>query len=112
MSAERVLLWAVLDRAIFDAACIGVKMKGQRKWTARARAWLFGWKWEDSIEPFTYPWVCSELNLCPLETKRKIRRIIESGTLKPMDGHSFVSSRLADFFEQRHSATEAEVYNL
>ena len=72
LERERGLLLAILERAINDAlglvACGTYSQIGRLETIAEAREWLglqIGGGNMDELEPFSFPWVCDHLELCP-----------------------------------------------
>ena len=70
------LLHALLERAALDAANIGESGFGPQD-VRNARAWIEHWKLSDQETPFSFPWVCLHLELCPYETSRKMLKLID-----------------------------------
>lgn len=74
---ERELLAAILCRAVFDAcnrsdrdSLSGNSLTIGHK--SDARRWILYWSEEDTPRPFTFPWICEQLDLCPRSTKARI----------------------------------------
>lgn len=71
ISGERSLLCSVLVRAISDF----VASKGEDRRTARR--WLRAWKEIDFKRPFSFPWVCTELDLDPYALRNLLLNELE-----------------------------------
>lgn len=74
---EKLLLFAILERAIADASGvtgdIWRKQRGEFESTVlKARRWLKLWTEFDFEKPFTFPWVCMHLDVCPYELRARI----------------------------------------
>ena len=70
-TAERNLLMAVLERAIRDF--VGNSCEESES----ARKWLFDLK--DDADPFTFKWVCHQLDLQPIKVLTKIASMPKRG---------------------------------
>lgn len=112
-SQERALLWAIIERALMDAQG---KVFGE--WdpalvSKRAKIWLFRWEDADVDTPFTFPWCCSFLDLCP-ETARKRARILLNGGGVGEKEHKMEQGNLFTFFggENLTSLSDSGVYYL
>jgi hypothetical protein len=66
---ETSLLIAILERAILDYAGNYKEPWRRKNIKAEAESWLFEWDDEDTAieHPFSFPWVCEQLNLNPSE---------------------------------------------
>ena len=73
-SPERLLLLAILERAILDYVGNDAKELDQ------ATTWIFGADDELSAEPFSFAWVCKELDLDPLRVAKMIEAMPKRGT--------------------------------
>ena len=72
-SPERNLILAILERAILDYT-------GNDEEQAKdAEMWLFGNEIDAEPEEFTFPWVCSELDLDIKQIADKIRNMPRRG---------------------------------
>jgi hypothetical protein len=62
LQPERRLLWAMLKRWILDytGAC---SRTNREAYPLEARFDAVEWAWSDTIEPFSYLWVCDTLGL-------------------------------------------------
>jgi len=74
---EKLLLFAVLERAIADAGnCCFDLWKGEpgsrRLAVERAREWILEWQEKDFDIPWTFPWVCTHMELCPYTLKNTL----------------------------------------
>lgn len=75
----KALLYAILERAVLD-----YKGKHESKYwlTAHyardAKRWLFAWRAKDLEKPFTFPWICINLDLDPYSTQSKIKKLVDS----------------------------------
>lgn len=72
-SPERRLLAAMLERAILDF------VGNDSKEIEEAEEWLFG-SFEQPYAPFTFPWLCQELDLDIKQVKQDIHRMPKRGT--------------------------------
>lgn len=78
---ERRLLAGIIQRAMLDASqkgTVGGDIYGSNVRAIEAERWLFEWSKQDAAAPFTFPWVCSHLNLEPDVCKIPIRKCIEA----------------------------------
>lgn len=108
--AEKKLLYAIIERAVLDLQGKDANDIMGRYHMRRADAWLFYWRSGDEGEPFTFPWCCQELDVCPSELTRKLRKIVDSGA-KFNPYSKLGMKRLGDAIEhQPESATEREAY--
>lgn len=73
-SPERLLLLAILERAILDFVGNDVREMEQ------ATAWMFGGDDELSAEPFSFQWVCKELDLDSARVSAMIKAMPKRGT--------------------------------
>lgn len=107
---EKKLLYAIIERAVLDFQGRNATDLEGRYHMRRADAWLFYWRKGDEREPFTFPWVCLHLDLCPSELTRKLRKLIQSSA--KFDPYTKLGQqRVADAIEHvAESATEREVY--
>jgi predicted nucleotidyltransferase len=69
---ERRLLVAILDRAGQDLSKGGDLAR-------KARVWIFDWEAEDLDHSYTFPWVCSELDLDPFGIRATLSRLLAEG---------------------------------
>lgn len=72
-SPERMLLLAVLERAILDY------VGNDQKEALAAQEWIFGEPILDRAEPFSFPWICRELDLIPHAVSEMIRAMPKRG---------------------------------
>lgn len=73
-SPERLLLLAILERAILDFVGNDVREAEQ------ANAWIFGEDEEMSAEPFSFAWVCKELDLDSISVAKMIQAMPKRGS--------------------------------
>lgn len=78
---EKVLVAAVLRNAILEGlgVLIGAANNQRRPGSGKklkqsARRWVRKWEVSDIETPFTFPWVCTSLGLCPLSLKKAINK--------------------------------------
>lgn len=83
-SPERRLLLAVLERAILDY------VGNDKKEVEQSEQWIFGDLDNPTNSPFSFPWLCRELDLDIFDIANKIR-------LMPKRG----SSRIAPWYSDR-----------
>lgn len=67
LKGEKALLLAILERAAADFK------SAVREDRISARHWVLHWEEWDTEEPFTFPWVCNHLDICPHQTMRTIK---------------------------------------
>jgi hypothetical protein len=72
-SPERMLLLAVLERAILDF------VGNDSKEAQLAEEWIFAPSLADNAEPFSFPWICRELDLSPSSVSKIIRAMPKRG---------------------------------
>ena len=72
-SPERMLLLAVLERAILDF------VGNDPREALAAQEWIFSPYCQDTSEPFSFPWVCRELDLSPEIVSGVIRAMPKRG---------------------------------
>ncbi len=75
-SPERRLILAVLERAILDY------VGNDRREIDEAEAWLFGELENDLFAPFSFPWVCQQLDLDMKEIAKTIAAMPKRGSRK------------------------------
>lgn len=109
---EKGLIWAVIKRAVFDAAGLADGGAWSAARTKReARRWLYDWHESDTSFEFTFPWCCEALDLCPFETRTKVQSEIRQGHITHSSKNKTVAgARL--FFDAPDSPTEQEVHFL
>lgn len=109
---ELALIWATIQRAVLDAAGIGVLPSEKKTLIRRARRWLFEWRLSKDDEPpvYSFPWCCQELQLCPWKTRRSI--IIELRSWRTgQHGSGMSNCRIGSFLTNApDSPTQMEVY--
>lgn len=116
---ETSLVYAVLERAIMDAA--GAHINGNRKDRTSALLWLL-WKGEeDNHDTFSFVWCCEVLNTCPNTARKNIMRFLKSES-KPWAGRaswdriaSMISNETLtdgdyDIYYEGSEIAETEVY--
>ncbi len=81
LGRERSLIFAVLERAILDAAghdMAGNTVGGNHHDKAHALAWILQ-KHEDEIgDPFSFPWICEHLGGCAKTIRKRVIKYIQS----------------------------------
>jgi hypothetical protein len=102
----KALAYAVLERAVFDAAgSIPVSSwmtKATRKsLVAEAESWLRFWHPNEANQACSFPWCCEVLELCPFEMRTKIINLLKNKDLKPFNK----GRNMLGFF---HSYTQQE----
>lgn len=105
-SAEKLLLLAILLTAIEDVATLNHKSSNLQK---DAVLWVDCWDNHDHKYPYTFPWVCIELDLDPYSMRE---RIIESRefdkffkTIRARNISNFVRSIFQDTYGSTESLT-------
>ncbi len=73
-SPERLLILAMLERAILDY------VGNDKKEALEAEEWLFGEIDDIDPEPYTFTWVCRELELSPRSVAQMIREMPKRGS--------------------------------
>ena len=73
-SPERMLLLAILERAILDY------VGNDRREAEASQDWIFGEMEMGNSEPFSFHWVCRELDLSPVEVAKTIQQMPKRGT--------------------------------
>lgn len=115
LTGEYALLYAILERAILDAAGPEVKRGKKKKKQRDAKRFLFAWDYREdgtfNDEPFSFPWVCLMLNKEPHILKAKIRKLIKEdyGILHTRTRCALITRIIEN---AASSATEAEIYFL
>lgn len=71
---ERNLLMGILERAILDF------VGNEPKEVEAANEWIF--ECNNSMEHFSFPWVCTELDLDPVRISRIIKEMPKRGVKK------------------------------
>jgi len=66
-TSDKKLLTAMLERALLDLRGRANKGYASVNWAREAYAWLM----DDTIAPFSFPWICIELDY-DIETVRKV----------------------------------------
>lgn len=110
-SEERALLWAVIECAVMDAQGKVFGEYDPELVSKRAKIWLFRWKDSDISIPFTFPWCCSFLDLCPDTTRRRISKLLKTGGVGEKE-HTMRQWNMTAFFKDLSSSTDSEVYYL
>ena len=72
-SPERNMLMAVLERAILDY------VGNDQKDVQAAEHWIFAPRDNEDFEPFSFAWVCSELDLEPNSIEKIIQEMPKRG---------------------------------
>lgn len=89
-SPERMLLLAVLERAILDY------VGNDHKEAQASQEWLFGDEGDlDNVEPFTFIWICGQLDLNAKNVADMIRAMPKRG-----------SHRIAPWYFTKHYAAK------
>jgi hypothetical protein len=96
---ERRLLCSVLATSIADYMGEGVHKRS-------AYRWVRSWKDSDFKRPFTFPWICSELDLCPYTIRDMIKLYVKSATPLPDANTISVSAITAIFMEDSHLSSQ------
>ena len=107
--AMKALVGAVIERAVLD--CAGVlecHPSDERRVRREGRRWLYDWHPGDTETPWTFPWCCQTLDLCPFDTRRNVSRYMGQGKTTRGRGEY----RQLFFANVAESATEQEVYFL
>ena len=73
LSSEECLIVAILENAILDATDNGIKKKNNKEIRNEAKRWLNS----PSIDPFSFNWCLSILNLDNLDKKNIIKKILK-----------------------------------
>jgi len=73
-SPERLLLLAILERAILDF------VGNDTREAEQSNAWIFGDDEEHSAEAFSFAWVCKELDLDSKSVAKMIHAMPKRGT--------------------------------
>jgi hypothetical protein len=106
---ELACLAAILERALLDASG-NIPGDWPGSDTQReARRWLFCWCDSDRKTPFTFPWVCEHLSLCPLRVRKNIKRVVRIRQKTKHIGTSFSKMVIASL-DLDTSATGLELY--
>lgn len=101
---ERLLLLAVLENGIREACGILVDRptmgKGEiAKIIFDAVSWVIDWH-DGPLEPYSFPWVCEHLDICPHRTRRIAKEYISGKHGRPpkhtMNTDLFLLSRSPD----------------
>lgn len=112
---ELSLCYAVMKRALQDASgVVDMRESSPKSIVRMARAWLFNWQppadngypYEDAKTPFTFVWVCLQLDLCPYEMVRHARKLIK----KKLAFERQPEVRGGKAFTYTPTRTEGEVY--
>ena len=94
-SPERMLLLAMLERAILDF------VGNDRKEALAAEEWIFSDEDSPLAEPFSFAWVCKELDLSPSSVAQMIKAMPKRG-----------SQRIAPwYFTRKSSENKSPVLN-
>lgn len=75
---ERACLAAILERALLDACGSCVTKNRQQELTEKARRWILDWGESDRDNPFTFPWICEQLDVCPARVRACARRLMRA----------------------------------
>lgn len=86
---ERNLLTAILERAILDYT------GNDPEESAKAEEWIFGDLDDPDHEPYTFAWLCNQLDLSIKTTASKIKRMPQRG-----------NSRVAPWYMQRNATDQ------
>ena len=73
LSSEECLIVALIENAILDATNNGIKKKNNKEIRNEARRWINS----ESIDPFSFKWCLSILNLDNLDKKNIIKNILK-----------------------------------
>ena len=73
LSSEECLIVALIENAILDATNNGIKKKNNKEIRNEARRWINS----ESIDPFSFKWCLSILNLDNLDKKNIIKKILK-----------------------------------
>lgn len=110
---ERSLLFALLERAVLDAA--GQRLNCQEgestsENTIRdAREWLLDWEEGDFHEPYSFCWVCEHLDLCPQLVRDGLRAALsEDGKLRKT--HVGINGIMDRFLDPVPSVGDSNLY--
>lgn len=113
------LIYAVLERGVLDACGVvfGSEKEQKQRDKDNAKWWLFDWKDGDEKIPFSFPWICIELDLDPAEKRQTIRKLVsESDTSEAPSRTIQVKKRRyvvgSSILAGAETATEEEVYFL
>lgn len=72
---ELLLISSILTRAISDATTAFIISRKDRR---AARVWICNWGSVDKAEPFSFPWVCIQLNLDPFQVRKTVLKFKNS----------------------------------
>jgi len=73
LTSEECLIVALIENAILDATNNGIKKKNNREIRNEAKRWINS----ESIDPFSFKWCLSILNLEDFDKKNIIKTILE-----------------------------------
>ena len=73
LTPEESLIVALIENAILDATNNGIKKKNNKEIRNEARRWINS----ESIDPFSFKWCLSILNLDNLDKKNIIKNILK-----------------------------------
>lgn len=78
---EKKLLVAIIERAYLDAQgnTTGDHDKDRPEIRRQADKWLFRWRSDEPLIPFSFQWVCSHLEVCPQKTRRNLKKLLGAG---------------------------------
>jgi hypothetical protein len=105
---ERTLLLAVLENAILEAHGIladgpGMAPGARRQTIAQAAGWLRYWT-DDDKEPFTFPWICTQLGTDPYHVRRIANNYIAGKCGRPRrsqsDNRAFLEELISPDFSE------------
>lgn len=105
LDGELALLYAVLERAVFDAvcsfACQCTSDKERLKYNKKtAKAWLLLSPLNlDDPEPFCFQWVCDYLDISPDSIRRFVRQMLKQYPLgAPLTNSRHKPDHIRDVF--------------
>lgn len=98
MVPELTLIGAVLIRAVSD--CLGASPT-TRDEKRKSLNWVTTWEIGDRKEPFTFPWVCEQLELCPNEIRKTILSLQEQKSDYEFGGRNS-ADRIMNFLNLDH----------
>lgn len=104
---ERACLAAILERALLDSCGSTISKNRREELTQKARYWVLEWGESDYEVPFTFPWICAHLDVCPRRVRACARRLMRSP--KPPKHSALPWSQVIRKMLST-TATELEVY--
>ena len=99
---ELALLCAVLDRAVRDLFSINCAKENSKE----AHIWFFI---SEAMSPFSFFWICEELDLCPDGVRKGLTKILDMDIQKSTT--IFWENVVARFVINNPTATDNEVYH-